>query len=320
MGPIRSWTARVASNSLLPRALAGVGRRERSPMSAPRVGEGDLVLDRLGRCEGNSGWVTTIAPTPADRRVDDGEDLVAGRCPVARTRSWRGDDLEYGAQASKAPRRPRPRPPPGSAVTPASRSSSSKRTQTGTLPSGSAARTSCCSFSELTVGSHTIRAPSRAAISTATGFSPPTARLSVIAPMVSTSGTAALTTARARRSRCSGTSGRSRRGRARRSAARETTSEARRRTTSGAMWTWCRSRRGRARARGRSGSGGRPARPRRRSLAPDLGRRLEHELELGELLVDREVVALDASRRSHTAATGRAGRGPRTSTPPRCGA
>jgi hypothetical protein len=45
-----------------------------------------------------------------------------------------------------------------------------------------------------TVGSQTIRAPSRAAISTASGLRPPTAALSVIAPTARTSGTTRLTT------------------------------------------------------------------------------------------------------------------------------
>ena len=54
---------------------------------------------------------------------------------------------------------------------------------------------SLASFSESTVGSQTIRAPSRAAISTACAFSPPTPALSVIAPSASTPGTAARTTA-----------------------------------------------------------------------------------------------------------------------------
>ncbi len=80
-------------------------------------------------------------------------------------------------------------------VTPAARSSSSKRTHTGTLPSGSACSTSPISFSELTVGSQTMRAPCRAATSTAVALSPPTAWLSVIVPSAVTPGTAALTTA-----------------------------------------------------------------------------------------------------------------------------
>jgi hypothetical protein len=49
-------------------------------------------------------------------------------------------------------------------------------------------------LSESTVGSHTVRAPSRAAISTASVFIPPTARLSVTAPKTSTSGTTPRTT------------------------------------------------------------------------------------------------------------------------------
>ena len=162
-------------------------------MSAPRSARA-IWSSIDSRWEGNSGWVTTIRPTPASTAASTTAKISSrARCPVARTRSWRATTSRTARSASStAPSASTTAT--GSAVTPASRSSSSKRTQTGTLPSGSAARTSCCSFSELTVGSHTIRAPSRAAISTATGFSPPTARLSVIAPIVSTSGTAALTT------------------------------------------------------------------------------------------------------------------------------
>ena len=54
---------------------------------------------------------------------------------------------------------------------------------------------SLASFSESTVGSHTIRAPPRAAISTACAFSPPTPAFSAIAPRTSIPGTDARTTA-----------------------------------------------------------------------------------------------------------------------------
>jgi len=50
------------------------------------------------------------------------------------------------------------------------------------------------SLTESTVGSHTVRAPSRAATSTARAFIPPTARLSTIAPSAWMPGTAARTT------------------------------------------------------------------------------------------------------------------------------
>jgi len=50
------------------------------------------------------------------------------------------------------------------------------------------------SAGESNVGIQTIRAPSRAAISTARAFIPPTARLSVIAPYTRTPGTTPSTT------------------------------------------------------------------------------------------------------------------------------
>ena len=76
---------------------------------------------------------------------------------------------------------------------PCSRRSSWSLTHTGTLAPGAASR-SCDSLTESTVGSQTVRAPSRAAISTASGLIPPTARLSAIAPSTFTPGTAARTT------------------------------------------------------------------------------------------------------------------------------
>ena len=59
---------------------------------------------------------------------------------------------------------------------------------------------SLASFSESTVGSQTMRAPPRAAISTACALSPPTPALRAIAPSASMPGTAPRTTAAALRS------------------------------------------------------------------------------------------------------------------------
>ena len=58
----------------------------------------------------------------------------------------------------------------------------------GMAPSGSSARQERW-LSESTVGNQTTLAPPRPAISTATGFMPPTEAFSVIAPRASTSGT-----------------------------------------------------------------------------------------------------------------------------------
>ena len=78
---------------------------------------------------------------------------------MASTRSWRATTAEHLEQlrqrlAARVDHRHR-----RVGRTPAARSSSSKRTHTGTLPSGSACSTSPISFSELTVGSQTMRAP-----------------------------------------------------------------------------------------------------------------------------------------------------------------
>ena len=78
---------------------------------------------------------------------------------------------------------------------PASRSSSWSAAHIGRCAPGGYCRSRAdASLSESTVGIHTIRAPSRAAISTASGLMPPTAALSVIAPSARTSGTTRLTT------------------------------------------------------------------------------------------------------------------------------
>ena len=140
------------------------------------------------RCDGNSGWVTTIVSTPAATAASTTVKISSReRCPVASTRSWRATTASTSSSSGS-----------GVAVgvddrdgrgrTPAARSSSSKRTHTGTLPSGSACSTSPISFSELTVGSQTMRAPWRAATSTAVAFRPPTEWLSVIVPSAVTPG------------------------------------------------------------------------------------------------------------------------------------
>ena len=77
---------------------------------------------------------------------------------------------------------------------PCSRSSSWSLTHTGTLHARPGASRSWDSLTLSTVGSHTVRAPSRAATSTASAFIPPTARLSTIAPSAWIPGTAARTT------------------------------------------------------------------------------------------------------------------------------
>ena len=83
----------------------------------------------------------------------------------------------------------------GGGSMPASRSSFWSATHIGTCAPGGYSRSRAeASLTASTVGSQTIRAPSRAAISTASGLRPPTAALSVIAPTARTSGTTRLTT------------------------------------------------------------------------------------------------------------------------------
>ena len=78
---------------------------------------------------------------------------------------------------------------------PCSRSSASRRAHTGRFAPGPLRARCSRSFSESTVGIQTVRAPSRAASSTASGFTPPTARLSTIAPSAAMPGTTPRTTA-----------------------------------------------------------------------------------------------------------------------------
>ena len=111
------------------------------------------------------------------------------------------------------------------------------------------------SLTESTVGSQTVRAPSRAAISTATGFMPPTARLSAIAPSTSTPGTAARRPRRAPPSRCSATSAGSPPSPSSAKRRASVRSSIRRATTSGAMCT-CMSKAPRSSLRARSETAG----------------------------------------------------------------
>ena len=81
----------------------------------------------------------------------------------------------------------------GSTLNPSPRSSCWSFAQSGTLSPGFGSVRPAVSAGESTVGIQTIRAPSRAAISTASGFIPPTARFSVIVPTARTPGTTAET-------------------------------------------------------------------------------------------------------------------------------
>ena len=153
------------------------------------------------------GWVTTICATPADcGRGDRSVDLGAAELPGRERGSVPRDDL--GTSTSRSSRRT------GPPATPAASNSSWMARQTGCFAGfGPSSR---ASFSASTVGSQTMRAPPRAAISTACAFRPPTPAFSVIEPSARTPGTAARTPPPARPSARSATSGRSPPGRGRR--------------------------------------------------------------------------------------------------------
>ena len=82
-------TARVAAKTSLPRALARVRRGERALHQRAALGQRHLVVGRDAlRRELGVGDDDRL-DARVDGRVDDGEDLVARRWPVASTRSWR---------------------------------------------------------------------------------------------------------------------------------------------------------------------------------------------------------------------------------------
>src|SRR3954451_8232081 len=179
---------------VVPAALARVRRRERALHQ--RALGGELAL--LGRAhalrrELGVGHHDRLH-AGSNGGIDDDGDLGPRQVSRREHDVMPGDHVSIVRQFGTAPP-PALTPGTGPGCTPASRRSSSKRTQTGTLPSGSASSTSPNSFSELTVGSHTIRAPWRAATSTAVAFRPPTEWLRVIVPSARTPGTAARTTA-----------------------------------------------------------------------------------------------------------------------------
>ena len=83
----------------------------------------------------------------------------------------------------------------GSAAMPSARSSSWSRAHIGGRAPSGALAVQARWLALSTVGSHTNRAPARAASSTARGFMPPTEPFSVIAPTTPTPGTARRTMA-----------------------------------------------------------------------------------------------------------------------------
>ena len=106
---------------------------------------------------------------------------------MARIRSWRA--------IARSTSRVSGRSPPSESVTctastlsPRPRSSCWSRAHWGTLSPSFGSVLPAVSAGESTVGIQTIRAPSRAAISTARAFMPPTAQLRVSVPTTSTSG------------------------------------------------------------------------------------------------------------------------------------
>ena len=141
---------------------------------------------RLMSCCGNSGWVAITCRTPASNAASATARLsYADRWPVATTSWCRAASRSTSRVAGSG--RPDPsRTSTTGTVTPwASRSRCRASHIGGVAPGG---RSACLArwLAASRVGIHKIRAPSRAAISTATGLSPPTDALSVRAPSTRT--------------------------------------------------------------------------------------------------------------------------------------
>ena len=160
---------------------AGVVKQRSS--SAPRSASADLVGDRevlageLGVGDDDVAHARARAPRRRPRRSRRGR---GGR---SRARA-RGGRRPRSPSCSAATARRRRRPPP-----PARPRRRARAAPAGSAPTAAPWRPAVgrdrarASLTASTVGSQTIRAPSRAAISTASGFSPPTAPFSVIVPM-----------------------------------------------------------------------------------------------------------------------------------------
>ena len=138
----------------------------------------------------NSGCVITTVSTPAANAPSTTANVSSRpRCAVARIRSCRAIVSSTSRVSGSSS--------PASSVTstaaiekPSPRSSCWSFAHCGTLSPGCGSRRPAVSAGESTVGIQTMRAPSRAAISTASAFIPPTAQFSVIVPIARTPGTA----------------------------------------------------------------------------------------------------------------------------------
>ena len=192
------------------------------------------------------------------------------RCPVASSIPWSATTSSTCLQLGQHLAVPRPPPPPAARAIPRARRSCCSCAQAGSFaPGGGSVAARGLVRRASSVGSHTVRAPSRPAISTASGLSPPTDALSVMAPRHRTpSARDAADDLRALRGRgvvrLQAGSRPARAGEQRRSSA---TSSTRRGMTSGSTWMCVSKRRARARARARWGSG-RRRRPWPSRLAP----------------------------------------------------
>ena len=182
-----------AVEDVLPGDLAGVGRREAALEQGAALGEVGLLLERQVLRRELGVGDDDVPHARGERGVDDREDLVAGEVAGGEHQLVAGRDLEDAAHGRqqlavgvdhrhrlRLDRRLRA-------------AETSNFIHTGIGAPGANAVDLLDLVDELTVGIQTVRAPSRAAISTASALMPPTARLSTIAPIAWMPGTAALT-------------------------------------------------------------------------------------------------------------------------------
>ena len=180
-GPAARMLATIVAQSHLPVNGVVKHRSRNAPCRARATWSA-----RLMSCCGNSGWVIMTCRTPASNAASaTARASRAERCPVATT-SWCRAASRSTSSVAGSGRPAASSTGTGSTVMPwASRSRCSASHIGGVEPAG---RSACLSrwLAASTVGIQTIRAPSRAAISTASGFIPPTAALRVSVPSTCT--------------------------------------------------------------------------------------------------------------------------------------
>ena len=132
--------------------------------------------------DGKSGCVITMSRTPRSTAASTTAKISSrDRCPVASSIPWSATTSSTCCSAcSTSPSSSTTST--GGASIPRARRSCCSCAQAGRFAPGGGSVRPAVSFAASSVGSHTVRAPSRPAISTASGFSPPTEAFRVMEP------------------------------------------------------------------------------------------------------------------------------------------